>query len=1015
MSTRKVRKAPNHTRRAVLWMPAFVLILLALAAALLSGNRRLGVFTGSPNTSVGQWVYLSDLAWDSATTGWLAVANDGLPAMDTSFSGQRITLGGQTYDKGLGTYPLSEITYVLDGRYSLLRSDIGLDDEGATEGAEVKFLVFLDDALVYDSGPVHKGDEVRSVEVPLGRTKTLRLVVQDTGRKFGLGSANWGDARVLLPLVTLASSGTDKIAEAIEAQRKAKEEERVANERRLAEMAQKEMQAITALLGPNWTSSEAAIGSFDTGRNVLVLANSQLAVTLGFGGDKNGYLSIIDVAAGRYVAHDSAAGVTIGPVHLNLHQDTEPVNFNFIEVDEPWLGKGQGLTADYRLRESDTIWTLYLSRFDGNPYLTYQVQLSGGLEDTSPVAFDYFDFDVSNFVVGEQASYYADFSRPRYVPFSDDGLVRWESIGQGKPVFLWSQNPASGVTLAVLDEGERVARFGLQLFPGRVEARLGFEAGVIINQEGSEPRVISPRLFLDVSRSTNLRDLDANFKKVTGGLYPPLPLPKWYKYQWLSWYVYYMDMNEDLIKRQIDYIADNLGDLGHWNIIVDAGWYVSEGRERSDWRNIDEDKFPSGIRDLVDYAHSRGVKVVLYFSTPYLHSGHREGDWLGLKGIIDEHPDWLIPLGQGEENQSFAYDYSNPELRRYVRKVLRDFFVRYDVDGIKIDGLGNAEGAILSPEKLDPFGLVENVIRPTMDSYRFIYENAFKFKGDIYIESGWSTPIFANSYAHTFRYGDESTEFSNNYPFPGLVEHIDYALFQKEVLGQRPNMGAIYGDPNSSDVNRWWLGAALALGVPMTISFDLPTMSDEVMSGYRSLLVQYGAFDGRTYTNDILRPSAVATTARGTTYFGVLNREAGQKTFSFDLAEFGLDGNREYLVYDVINDQYSRAQGNLDATLPGQSFHLFVLRDEPGVMWTNSAFDQVISPSETDLTVRGPASISGFITVASPRPRAVYFDGVLVSGGALGLEEVLYAYDEAAGLVTLRYQHNGPHTIAIRY
>src|SRR5262249_34329559 len=150
-----------------------------------------------------------------------------------------------------------------------------------------------------------------------------------------------------------------------------------------------------------------------------------------------------------------------------------------------------------------------------------------------------------------------------------------------------------------------------------------------------------------------------------GVLYPTVPLPDWVQHQWLSWYVYYFDINEDVLRQQVDYIADNLAGTGQWHLLVDAGWYVGEGRPDADWRNVDRDKFPQGLREFVDYAHQRGVKIVLYFGTPYLNTQEAPGNWMGMTGLAHEHPDWLILTGQDDTTSHYLMDYANPGLRDY--------------------------------------------------------------------------------------------------------------------------------------------------------------------------------------------------------------------------------------------------------------------------------------------------------------------------------------------------------------
>src|SRR5207247_7277263 len=105
-----------------------------------------------------------------------------------------------------------------------------------------------------------------------------------------------------------------------------------------------------------------------------------------------------------------------------------------------------------------------------------------------------------------------------------------------------------------------------------------------------------------------------------------------------------------------------------------------------------------------DYAHGRGVRVMGYVSVPYLDSRARPGDWLGLREVIERHRDWLIELGGDDTRQSFAFDFAKPAVRDYWRAVIHDLLVDHDMDAIKVDGLGNAEGAQLSPDAVDAFG-----------------------------------------------------------------------------------------------------------------------------------------------------------------------------------------------------------------------------------------------------------------------------------------------------------------------
>ncbi|MCL5960957.1 MAG: hypothetical protein M1358_16925, partial [Chloroflexi bacterium] len=389
-----------------------------------------------------------------------------------------------------------------------------------------------------------------------------------------------------------------------------------------------------------------------------------------------------------------------------------------------------------------------------------------------------------------------------------------------------------------------------------------------------------------------------------------------------------------------------------------------------------------------------------------------------LSTLIKEHPDWFKLLGQRRERKSYAIDYDNPEAREYLRSVLRDYFEKYDVDGIKVDGLGNADGALLNQDRPDQFGLVGGLVGQTLEIYRFIYENARSIKDDAYIESGWMTPVLANPYAHTFRFGDEYPSFSNNYPTPGMVQHLDYAVWQKMALGQQSNMGAVFGDPNASLVNLWWLQAGVALGTQTVLSFDLPAMTLETLSQFRSILAHYDAFEGRTVYERSLQPSYFATTVGSTTYLGVLNRGVEPKPFYVALQDLGLDvSNKRVVVYDVTGKRFSRPRDRIRAELYPEGFRFYVIRGAPGVVWTNSSLhDEKATDSSFQVEVRGPRALDGFAYIYAPQPREVSIDGRALTPSLISLADSdHYAYDARNRIVTLSYDHDAPHVIKVEY
>jgi hypothetical protein len=137
-------------------------------------------------------VYLSDVPWASARSGW-SPNQDGLPRRDRDIEGRPMRLGTRVFRKGLGTHAPSEIVYGLDGKYSRFAATVG----GAEAGGSVVFQVYGDERLLFESGVLRGMREVKSIDVPISGFQRLRLVVTDAGDGYNADEANWAEARLL--------------------------------------------------------------------------------------------------------------------------------------------------------------------------------------------------------------------------------------------------------------------------------------------------------------------------------------------------------------------------------------------------------------------------------------------------------------------------------------------------------------------------------------------------------------------------------------------------------------------------------------------------------------------------------------------------------------------------------------------------------------------------------------------------------------------------------------------------
>lgn len=80
---------------------------------------------------------------------------------------------------------------------------------------------------------------------------------------------------------------------------------------------------------------------------------------------------------------------------------------------------------------------------------------------------------------------------------------------------------------------------------------------------------------------------------------------------WNSWNKFACDVSEKLIKETADaMVSSGMKDAGYQYIVIDDCWQV--GRDSLGFIVADPERFPSGIKALVDYVHSKGLKFGIY-------------------------------------------------------------------------------------------------------------------------------------------------------------------------------------------------------------------------------------------------------------------------------------------------------------------------------------------------------------------------------------------------------------------
>ena len=148
-----------------------------------------------------------------------------------------------------------------------------------------------------------------------------------------------------------------------------------------------------------------------------------------------------------------------------------------------------------------------------------------------------------------------------------------------------------------------------------------------------------------------------------------------------SWYNRYQDITEDTIREDLTGCRSLLcpGDLFQ----IDDGWEPKVG----DWLETDAQKFPHGLKGMVEEIHASGFQAGLWLA-PFVC----EKD----SALFLQHPDWLLkvdgkPWCCGSNWSSFyALDIDNPAVLDYLRRVFDRVLNDWGFDLVKLDFLYGA-------------------------------------------------------------------------------------------------------------------------------------------------------------------------------------------------------------------------------------------------------------------------------------------------------------------------------------
>ncbi|MEG1395014.1 MAG: alpha-galactosidase [Clostridia bacterium] len=146
-----------------------------------------------------------------------------------------------------------------------------------------------------------------------------------------------------------------------------------------------------------------------------------------------------------------------------------------------------------------------------------------------------------------------------------------------------------------------------------------------------------------------------------------------------SWYNYYQNISETIINRDLENLSKLVDNVDIFQI--DDGYQTAVG----DWLSINKNKFPNGMKPVVEKIHAKGLKAGLWLA-PFGAQKNSE--------IVKNHPEWIVRDAKGKMLYAgmnwggfFTLDIEQKCVREYIKKCFNEVLNVWGFDMVKLDFL----------------------------------------------------------------------------------------------------------------------------------------------------------------------------------------------------------------------------------------------------------------------------------------------------------------------------------------
>lgn len=147
----------------------------------------LGLFSASCQQKT-HTLYLDELDMSKIQSEWKQ------SNANKSIDGATLTIGGKTFERGIGTHATSKFMLNLDKKGVRLTAQVGIDDEKAS--GSVNFILIGDKKVIWESGLVKAADSAKSIDVSLKGIEKLAFLVTNGEDGNDSDHADWCDLKI---------------------------------------------------------------------------------------------------------------------------------------------------------------------------------------------------------------------------------------------------------------------------------------------------------------------------------------------------------------------------------------------------------------------------------------------------------------------------------------------------------------------------------------------------------------------------------------------------------------------------------------------------------------------------------------------------------------------------------------------------------------------------------------------------------------------------------------------------